>query len=233
MKKTIAVASLLAFGLAVQAQAVSTNANQGNKAGQTVPQTVPQTTGNQGVGNTVSTQEKNQVKNQGQSSQIQTQEQNSVETQSAGKNKPKDNKGELTAASHRSVVANAVQELLAVADREGGIGEQVRTIAREQNQTKDQVADEISAVESRSKIKTFFFGSDYKNLGDLRSQMVQNRNQISQLTRLMNNAENDQDKTVLQSQIQILEQEQTKINDFITRNENKFSLFGWVVKLFQ
>jgi len=45
-------------------------------------------------------------------------------------------------------------------------------------------------------------------------------------------AENQQDRTELQSQIQILEQEQSNINNFITQNEDKFSLFGWVAKLF-
>lgn len=148
------------------------------------------------------------------------------------KDKTKDNKGQVTAESHRSVVANFVQSLLAVADREGGIGQQVRVIAQQQNDTKDKTSDEINTVESRSKIKTFFFGSDFKNLGDLRSQMVQTRNQIAQLTRLADKAENDQDKTELLSQIQTLNQEQASIETFITQNESKFSLFGWAVKLF-
>jgi len=95
------------------------------------------------------------------------------------------------------------------------------------------VAESIDKVEKRSKIKTFFFGSDFKNLGDLRSQMVQTRNQIAQLTRLVDKAENDQDKTELQSQIQVLNKEQASIENFITQNENKFSLFGWAIKLFQ
>lgn len=148
------------------------------------------------------------------------------------KDKSRDNKGQVTAENHRSTVANFVQSLLAVADREGGIGQQVRVIAQQQNDTKDKTAEEIKTVESRSKIKTFFFGSDFKNLGDLRSQMVQTRNQIAQLTRLADKAENDQDKTELQSQIQTLNKEQADIENFITQNESKFSLFGWAVKLF-
>lgn len=144
----------------------------------------------------------------------------------------KNNKGEVTAETHRSTVANFVKNLLLVADRDGGIGQQVKVIAEQQNDTKDKAAEEIKTVESRSKIKTFFFGSDYKNLGDLRSQMVQTRNQIAELTRLADRAENDQDKAELQGQIQTLEQEQANIDNFITQNENKFSLFGWVAKLF-
>jgi hypothetical protein len=130
------------------------------------------------------------------------------------------------------VVATFVQSLLAVADREGGIGQEIKVIAQKQNDTKERTSDLINAVENRNKIKTFFIGTSYKNLGELRSQMVQARNQIDQLKRLADKAENDQDKTELQSQILALEQEQTNINNFITQNESKFSLFGWAVKLF-
>jgi hypothetical protein len=227
MKKSLIVSVLLIFGFSIQVQAVSTNANQGTKAGQTVPQTQ----GNQGVGNTVQTEEKNKVKNQGESNQIQTQEQNTVQTQDGTKDKA--SKGQVTAESHRSTVATFVKSLLAVADREGGIGKEVRVIAQQQNDTKEKTAEEIKTVENRSKIKTFFLGSDFKNLGDLRSQMVQTRNQIAQLTRLAEKAENPESKTELQSQILTLSQEQASIDNFITQNEDKFSLFGWAVKLFQ
>ena len=148
------------------------------------------------------------------------------------KDKTKKNDGQVNAESHRSIVATFVQSLLDVADREGGIGEQVRVIARQQNEQKEQAADEIEAVESRNKIKTFLLGSDYKNLGALRSNMVQTRNQIEQLNRLIVKAENDEDKAQLQTQLQALGQEQAKIDDFITQNESKFSLFGWAIKLF-
>lgn len=151
----------------------------------------------------------------------------------SAKDKAKDNKGQINAEFHRSAVASFVQSLLAVADREGGIGQQVRVVAQQQNGTKDKVAESIDKVEKRSKLKSFLIGTDYKNTGALRSEMVQTRNQIAQLKRLADKAENDQDKNELQNQIQALEQEQTNIESFITQNEDKFSLFGWAVKLFQ
>jgi len=224
MKKTLLVAILLMFGLIFQVQAASTNANQGNKTGQTDTTAVQSSQ----TGNAVQIQEKNKVKNQGENTQIQTQEQNTVQMKEKEKNK-----GQANAESHRSTVANFVQSLLAVADREGGIGQQVKVIAQQQNDIKDRAADLIYAVGNRNKIKTFFIGTSYKNLGELRSQMVQTRNQIEQLKQLAEKAENAGDKTELQNQIQILEQEQMKMNDFITQNESQFSLFGWAVKLFR
>jgi len=143
------------------------------------------------------------------------------------------NEKQVSGAEHRSTVATFVQNLLNVADREQeGIGEEVKAIAQAQNETKDKVADGIDKINNRSKIKTFLIGTDYKNIGQLRSEMVKTRNQIDQLNRLVDKTTSEENKTTLQGQIQTLEQEQQKIEDFLKANESKFSLFGWFVKLF-
>jgi hypothetical protein len=142
------------------------------------------------------------------------------------------NQGQVTAAEHRSVVANFVQSIVHVADREGGIGQQVRVVAQQQNQSEATTTEAINKIESRSKIKTFLIGSDYKNLGALRSEMVQTRNRLAQLTNFMGKVKNASSTEEMQLQIQTLEQEQTKIETFIKAQEGKFSLFGWLLKLF-
>src|SRR4030042_6912175 len=141
-------------------------------------------------------------------------------------------KGQANAQEHRSVVANFVQELLQVAARGGGSGEQVREVAREQNAATEDTVQSMEKVQNRSRVRTFFFGPDYKNLGQLRSEMVQVRNRIEKLNRLMEQAEGEDNKLALEEQIQEMEQEQTRIENFIQENEDKFSLFGWVKKLF-
>lgn len=143
------------------------------------------------------------------------------------------NAKQVNGTEHRSTVSTFVQTLLNVADREeGGIGEQVRVVAQQQNESKDTVADAIDTIKNRGKVKTFLIGTDYKNIGQLRSEMVKTRNQIDQLKRLLDKATSEESKTALQGQIQALEQEQQKIEDFLKANESKVSLFGWFVKLF-
>lgn len=142
------------------------------------------------------------------------------------------NKGKINSETHRSVVATFVQSLLAVADRDGGIGKQVREIAQQQNDTKEESSAAIDKIEKRSKFKTFLLGTDYKNIGVLRSEMVKTRNQIEQLKRLADKANSKKNSDDIQSQIKILEQEQEDINTFISQNESEFSLFGWAAKLF-
>lgn len=191
-------------------QTQSGTANQSGAGTQVQQQSQQQLQGGSGTGN----QTQNQVQNQGE-----------VQGQVQAK------QGQINAEQYRSTVANAVQGLLEVADRQGGIGQQVRTIAQQQNQSATTTIKAMEKVQTRSKVKTFFLGSDYKNLGTLRSEMVQTQNRLTQLNQLMTSVQNEGDKTELQNQIQTLEQEQTKIESFIGAQEGKFSLFGWLAKM--
>lgn len=139
----------------------------------------------------------------------------------------------INTEEHRSIVANFVQDLLKIASRsEGGIGEQVRIIAQEQNDVDEKVIKAIEKVQKKNKIKRILIGSDYKNLGELRSEMVQTRNRIEKLTGLIEDMEDGVDKTKIQERIQQLEQDKIKIEEFVQAHEDKFSLFGWFTKLF-
>lgn len=168
--------------------------------------------------------QQNQNMNQGQDE--------STSTTSTDNQQDKKQKGQIDIEEHRGVVATFVQGLLNVADREGGIGEQVRVIAREQNESVSSTIRAVEKVQIRNKVKTFLIGSDYKNLGALRSAMVEVRNRLEKLDKLMEDALSDDDKTELQNQVDALGQERTKIEDFVKAREGKFSLFGWLVKLF-
>jgi len=141
-------------------------------------------------------------------------------------------KGQINIQEHKNAVNDFVQDLLQLADKEGGIGEQVRNIAQQQNQSASTTLQVMEQVQTRNRVRTFLFGTDYKNLGVLRSEVVQTRNRLENLNKLMENIHNQAEQTGLQDQIQVLEQEQEKIENFIKDQEDKFSLFGWLLKLF-
>jgi len=65
---------------------------------------------------------------------------------------------EFTAKDHRSVVADFVKSLLGVADRNGGIGAQVRIIAREQNDSSTTTIQAMDKVEQRSGFQNLLAG---------------------------------------------------------------------------
>lgn len=158
-----------------------------------------------------------------------------------------ENRGQQQAAQQQSAVASTVQNIRTdddaatddddadeVMDERGaGIGAQVREVAHQQHASKKSVDDAVEAVQQRGAVKTFLIGSDYKNLGQLRSEMVRTRNQIAQMERLHSQAQTDDDRALAQEQLRVLQQEQERITETITAHEEKFSLFGWAVKLFQ
>ena len=238
MKKTFLLAFSLMFGLVIQTQAASVNSNQGGKTGQIDPaktegQVGPAATGDQ-AGNGTQINEQNRVMNQGENTQIQTQEQNSTQTQNDAVTANKSDKEKANAnpsAQKRSQVANAVKAMLQVADREGGIGQQVRVIAQNQNQNQVKLEQNIDKVKSRGSFAKFILGPNYGEIKDAKKTLKQNREQIKQLNQIRTQLSNQENQQQLAEQIQILEQENQKIETSLNEAQKGFSLFGWLNKL--
>jgi hypothetical protein len=131
---------------------------------------------------------------------------------------------------HKSAVARAVAELNAAADRDGGIGEEVRMLAEEQGEVHIQVAERMDKVSKRGSFVRFFIGSDYTSLGEIRSALVTSENGIDVLRKVRSNT-TPEIQAALDSQIDILEVENANARAFIEDQEGAFSLFGWLVKL--
>ncbi|MFC1720772.1 hypothetical protein ACFLY0_01625 [Patescibacteria group bacterium] len=133
---------------------------------------------------------------------------------------------------HRSAVAELVKELKDTAEKAGVIGEEVRIVAQEQNDSKERIANSMEEIGKRGKLKTFLIGADYKNLGGLRSEIVTTENHINRLTRVLESVVVEELKTELGAEIEALNEVKANAEAFIEENEDKFSLFGWFVKLF-
>lgn len=142
-------------------------------------------------------------------------------------------RGETTSAEHRSAVAAFVQSLLGVADREqGGIGAQVRAIAHEEDETGSTTVEAMTKVEDRGSLRTFLFGSDYKNLGVIRSGIATTSVHIEQLTRMRDAATSASEKAELSVHIDALASARAKLDAYVMAHEDVFSVFGWFVRLF-
>lgn len=134
---------------------------------------------------------------------------------------------------HRSFVSSFVQNLRSIAEREDSIGDEVKVIAKEQSDSSSTTVEAITKVENKGEFSRFLFGTDYKNIGTIRSEIVKIQNRINKLSVLASStAITIADKQELNLQISALKSEQVKLNTFVDVNENKFSLLGWFVKLF-
>ncbi len=87
--------------------------------------------------------------------------------------------GQSMADEHRGQVATFVQNLLKTADKnQGGVGDQIRAVAKEQGDSETTTTEAVKQIESRGKLKTFLIGTDYKNIGVIRSEIVKTQNRI-------------------------------------------------------
>lgn len=140
--------------------------------------------------------------------------------------------GERQREEHRSEVAKAVQELLSVADRDGGIGEEVRAIARAQEENHAKINDSLKKVEERGAIAKFFFGADQGEIDKAKQIVATNEAQIQQLTELKARMATGTDQEIIDRQIKLLENVNVSASTTLSVHEGGFSLFGWMFRIF-
>ena len=195
---------------------------------------------NQGEVNQVQTQNNVQTQNGSTTSagtqaqqQVNIQNMDSTSTQAQFQNKGEINQvGSTTATEKRSEVANAVQEMLQIAERSGGIGQQVKVIAQAQNQNQEKLETSLEKVQSRGDFAKFFIGPKYGDINEAEELLAQNREQIKQLNQVKNQLINQADQDKLMEQVQIIEKANLEIKNTLDGAQKGFSLFGWAFKLF-
>ncbi|MEK7156543.1 MAG: hypothetical protein AAB790_01925 [Patescibacteria group bacterium] len=143
-----------------------------------------------------------------------------------------DNGGKGEGEKHRSAVADVVLSLRALADRDGGIGDEVREVAREQASSSEHIAEAMAKVEARGALMTFLFGADFKNIGELRSELATTQNHIRQLTEARSGAVSADVKAGIDAQITALQKANADASAFVQAHEETFSIFGWFARLF-
>jgi len=212
MKKLLLILPVfLAFVLVIPVIAAN-NSGTGTQTGQQIQQQVHASSspaGNQ-VQNQVNTQEEENLEN-GQGEGLQTRNQ--------------------TAIQNMSEVAKQVQLLLQTRTS-GGIGEQVRQIAQEQNQAQAQIQEQLNKLESKGKLARFLTGTDYGAIKNIKQQLNENQLRIEQLTKLQTQLSNQSDITMVQEITQALIQENISLQERISVEEQTRSMFGWLFRLF-
>ncbi|MFA6183805.1 MAG: hypothetical protein WC682_01745 [Parcubacteria group bacterium] len=151
-------------------------------------------------------------------------------------------KGETNAKIHKEKTTEVIANLEQIQTQTENLGtedslkievknkakKQISEVVSEQKISQETIANAISGVEEEGSTKKFFFGPDYKNLGQLRSELVQNRNQIRKLTQSIGAlTQSGEDVTMLQAQLATLTQERERIKNIVVDNQETFSLLGW------
>ncbi|MCL4374880.1 hypothetical protein M1523_03380 [Patescibacteria group bacterium] len=178
-----------------------------------------------------------QTQNQGDDSQIQTNTQereSSKEGEAVQQNEAVKTEAprSATAEQHMSVVSQKVEELLTSQAIQGGVGEQIRQIAREQNSAQQKIQTELTKIDNRSGWLKALIGSDYQAIKNTQVVMEQNRLRIQQLEKLQSQLAGQSEISAVQAAIKALSEENTALQDKIDLENRANGIFGWLFKLF-
>jgi len=136
--------------------------------------------------------------------------------------------------NHRSRVANMVQNLLRNSERwekeNPGIGKEVREIAREQQRIMERNEASLKKIEKRNRFIKFLIGANYREIKKTRLEIENYKKEIEKLEKIKESLNNEEDKKIIDEQINALNQEIQKMEDFLNNEEKRFSLFGWLFK---
>lgn len=142
-------------------------------------------------------------------------------------------KGMQAINDHASQVAQRVQELLNDPELEGGIGEQVREVARAQNQAQEQIREQVRAIESRGQVMRFFFGSDQQAVKGLEKQLQQNKDRLAKLEELENEAPTEDVQAQIQAARDALQDQNEALDQAVAAEKQVRGIFGRLSSLFK
>lgn len=129
---------------------------------------------------------------------------------------------------NQNTVRIAVQTLLAAGNISGGIGDQISAIAKEFNNSVMVQTKAEEKIQTRNAVSKFFFGGDFDAANDIQAQIEQNRQRVENLNTLMNQCSDcdEELKTMIKEQIQVLEQEQNRLSEISRAELENKGIFG-------
>jgi hypothetical protein len=167
--------------------------------------------------------------NQGDEKQLQIETRDQQGTQSGqGDNLETRNQ---TAVQNMSIVAEKVQLLLQLKTT-GGIGDQVRQIARDQEQAQTKIQEHLQKIDSKGVLAKLLLGPDYNSINRLEEQLGQNKLNVQELQQLQTQLTNKEDQKAVQEAIQALIRVNESLQARIDAENNTFNMFGWIFRLF-
>ncbi|MEM5793435.1 MAG: hypothetical protein QXY45_03740 [Candidatus Aenigmatarchaeota archaeon] len=132
---------------------------------------------------------------------------------------------------NQNQVRLTVHALLEMENLTGGIGKNVSAIARQFNNSIQATIRSEERINKRSRVARFLFGGDIKSANEIEEQVNQNRIRIRELNSLMLNCSCDPEvKEMLRQQIQLMEQEQVRLENLAKKERENKGIFGWIVR---
>jgi len=130
---------------------------------------------------------------------------------------------------NQNEVRLAVHSLLEMENLSGGIGHEVSAIARDFNNSASSSQVLEDRIQTRNPIIRLFFGGDRDAAGELTNLTARNQARIQQLQQLIYSTSLDADvRAAMEEQVQILQNEQVRLEQLAAREQQDRGLFGWL-----
>jgi len=141
------------------------------------------------------------------------------------------NKAMQKAYQNQNEVRLAVHALLEMENITGGIGPQIREVARNFNNSIQATLRAEERIEARSGIARFFAGGDAEAADEIEQEINQSRQRIQQLQQLREDCPcSEEVRALMQEQIQKMEQEQDRLQGLAQAEKKSKGLLGWIWK---
>jgi len=139
--------------------------------------------------------------------------------------------GQQTETKNKGI-ETAIQNLNRVAERNNNpeVGEQIRSMVQNHKRVQTRTKTVLQQMNQRNKAVRFLFGPDYKNAGQVRSDIVDLRNDIKKLEKIKEDSL-PADVADVQGAVDNLQAEADEIEAQLEEQLSGFSLFGWLAKL--
>lgn len=183
----------------------------------------PQTGQKQNAGQPEETGEKEQA---AEEARIQIQQQNEGENEALQQRTRSEN-----AMQNMSQVAQRVQELLQNREEDEGIGQQVREVARQQSRAQEIVSQSLEANEKRPAILKYVLGPDHKAVQTIEEQIAENEERLARLQELREEADSTEEE-LIDNFTSSLEEANSYLEQRLADYQSRFSLLGWLTRLF-
>lgn len=168
-------------------------------------------------------QNQNQVQNQGEDTEVRGQ---AMENEAFGDFEDGQGFGMMGNTSQM------LQEMSEMMGEGNALGEQMQNVLQEQTQAQNQIQQELTKLQARSRIQRFFFGADYGAIKSLKGQLEQNQTRIQALTNLQTQLSNQSEITLVKQTVQALVDQNTALQEMVDAQEKSVGLFGWFFRLF-
>jgi len=115
---------------------------------------------------------------------------------------------------------------------DGMLAEKVRAMVQEQERLQENITDDIRVLQKQSGFKRVFMGADRDSVESAEDQLARYDERTRQLKVLSESTTDLEDKAFIDEQIELMESASSRLQKQIEDSSGGFSLFGWVLNLF-